>query len=117
MGTLYHPDGRVEEVSPGNGHTYQLKELHRLLDCTTIDIIPTRNGNIMVIDDDGKLDGKPRNEAATRLIDFNSPAEIAKAMLLAKEMGFEAIYLSPDPPDTPDYIAGTALVCESHEVD
>jgi len=117
VGTLYYPDGRIEEVSPENGETYQLEELHRLLDCAMIDVIPTRNGTMMVIDDEGKLNGKLRNEAATQLINFKSPAEIAKEILRAKEMGFRAIYMDPDPPDTSGYIAGTALVCEPHEVD
>ena len=81
MGTLYYPDGRTEEVSPENGRDYQSEELHRLLDCDMIDLIPTRDGHIMVIDDDGKISKKPRNEAATALIAFKTPAEIAQQML------------------------------------
>jgi hypothetical protein len=117
MGTLYYPDGRTEEVSPENGRDYQPDELHRLLDCDIIATIPTRDGNIMVIDDDGKISKKPRNEAATALIAFKTPAEIAQEMLQARAMGFDAIYIDPDPPDTPGYIAGTALVCDPHEVE
>ncbi len=117
MGTLYYPDGRTEEVSPENGRDYQLEELHQLLDCSTIALIPTRDGNIMVIDDDGKISKKPRNEATPALVAFKSPAEIAQEMLRARVIGFGAIYINPDPPDTPGYIAGTALVCESHEVE
>ncbi len=116
-GNTLLPDGRTEEVSPENGHDYQPEELHRLLDCSTIALVPTRDGNIMVTDDDGKISKKPCNEAATALVAFKSPAEIAQEMLRARAMGFGAIYINPDPPDMPDYIAGTVLVCESHEVE
>src|SRR5258708_12089085 len=101
MGTIYYPDGRIEEVSPENGRDYQLEELHRLLDCSMIDLIPTRDGNIIVIDDDGKISKKPRNEAATALVAFKSPAEIAQEMLRARAMGFGAIYTNPNPPTPP----------------
>ena len=61
---LYKADGTIIEVVPANGTDFQLDELQAMVD-GYIEIVPAGNGKIMVIDEEGKLKGKPVNDAAT----------------------------------------------------
>ena len=109
MATIYYADGRVEERQPANGHDFELKELQQIVG-GYIEILPMKDGRMMVCNEESKLEGLPRNEQATALIDFPSPSEI-RAMLAARH---DIIFVGD--PDEPDYIAGDVLVCESSEV-
>lgn len=40
--------------------------LHKLVGCDMFDTVNLRDGRVMLVDDTGLVDGKPRNEAATR---------------------------------------------------
>ena len=109
MATIYYTDGRSEERQPANGHDFELKELQQIVG-GYIEILPMKDGRIMVCNEESKLEGLPRNEQATALIDFPSPDEI-RAMLAARN---DIIYVGD--PDEQDYVAGDVLVCESSEV-
>lgn len=55
-------------VSPDDASKgYTLKELCRLLGCEMIEIISAPNGMILVVDEEGRLAGKPLNPAASRI--------------------------------------------------
>ena len=85
---LYKTDGTILEVVPANGTDFQLDELQKMVG-GYIEIIPAGEGKIMVLDDEGKLKGKPVNDAATMIF-------------------MQAGYY--------DIIAGDALVCDDEMV-
>ena len=109
MATIYYTDGRSEERQPANGHDFELKELQQIVG-GYIEILPMKDGRIMVCNEESKLLDLPRNAQATALIAFPSPDEI-RAMLAVRN----DIYFVGDP-DEQDYVAGDVLVCESSEV-
>lgn len=63
---LYKADGTILEVVPANGTDFQLDELQAMVG-GYIEIVPAGKGKIMVLDDEGKLKGKPVNDAATMI--------------------------------------------------
>ena len=63
---LYKVDGTILEVVPANGTDFQLDELKKMVG-GYIEIVPAGKGKIMVLDDEGKLKGKPVNDAATMI--------------------------------------------------
>lgn len=44
-----------QPVSPGNGRSFKLAELYRLLDCQTVDVVRLTDELILIIDDEGKF--------------------------------------------------------------
>src|SRR5437868_14639183 len=106
MATILYPDGRQEERQPKNGHTFRLAELQEIVGDGTpegrgyIEIIPTNDGRVMVLHEEGKLLDLPRNEQATALVNLPSPDEI-RAMLA--RYGDEVIFVGDL--DEADYIA------------
>jgi Domain of unknown function (DUF3846) len=116
MATILHYDGRIEEIQPANGHDFQLAEMKKIVGEGTpqgegwIEIIPTRDRRIMVLNEEGKLLGLPRNEQATALCDFPSPETIKETLAQYPDVIFVGEI------DQVGYIVGTVLVCESREV-
>lgn len=57
----------MREVAPANGRYFELRELCALIECEYIEVIrPASNQDaVLVIDERGKLEGKPLNELAT----------------------------------------------------
>ena len=90
MATLIKTDGSKLEIQPQNGLDFQLDELQKFVD-GYIDIINLHNGDILVINDDGK-DFYPVNHRATEIAHTNN-----------------AIFPF-------DYIAGDVVLCEDKEV-
>jgi len=110
MATILYPDGRHSEVKPANGTDFKLDELSKIVG-GHIEIIPTRDGRIMVLNEEGKLLDLPRNEQAELLVDLMTPEKLAEM----KRLYGDSLIIASDP-DEPDYIAGTVLVCEDYEV-
>jgi hypothetical protein len=94
MATLYKTDGTTVEVQPENGSDFQLGELYRLIGCDMIEVVqlPRRDGEIMVIDEEGKLTNQPRNASASRIAWYSNGIR------------------------DDDCIVGNALVCASKEL-
>ena len=65
MATLIKTDGSKLEIQPQNGLGFQLDELQKFVD-GYIDIINLHNGDILVINDNGK-DVLDSNETATEI--------------------------------------------------
>lgn len=110
----------VREVQPYNGSDFKLAQLYALLECETIEVVPLPDpAFIMVIDGESKLVEKPRNNRATRLVDFPSPHEFVATLLRLQEMGVNVIRAGEPITDLStevDYIAGSALVCQDDEL-
>lgn len=68
MATWYKTDGSVSTVVPADGKAFTLDELRKFVGDERGDIVqfvPLANGESMVINDEGKLIGLPKNEIAT----------------------------------------------------
>ena len=66
MAILYKTDGSVTPVSPKEGKYFSLKELQGYVG-GYIQIVPLPNGEELVINEEGKLDGLPTNQLATSI--------------------------------------------------
>lgn len=112
MATIMYTDGTSKEVQPANGSDFQLKELQAIVD-GHIEIVHLKDGRIMVIDEEGKLKDYPRNAQATKLAALPTPDEKRAYVTELEAHGVSVISFDLD---EEDYIAGTVLVCENHEV-
>ncbi len=110
MATILYADGRQQETSPRDGLAFQIDDLQMIVN-GFIEIVPTRDGRILVINEEGKIEGLPRNEQATALVNFSSPAELAE---MQEQYPFFVIV--GDIGDEADYIVGDALLCNTDDV-
>lgn len=94
MALYIKTDGTVQDVKPVNGNDFKLKELQSFVD-GYIEIVRLSSIDIMVINEEGAINGMPLNEKATSL--YNESL---------KEQGY----------NEPQYIFGNVLVCKSKEV-
>ncbi len=89
MATLIKPDGATSQVAPASGESFTLEELQAFVG-GYIQIIPV--GSLLyVLNEEGKLDGLPANQAATHR---------------AHDFLFQG-----------DYLCGAVLICERSEVE
>jgi hypothetical protein len=88
---LIREDGIREEVMPENGQNFSLAELYKHLGCNMVQVIYLNDGKTMWLDEEGKFKTHERNEKAT--------------VLLEEAGGGYG-----------DYVAGSALICDEHEV-
>ncbi len=114
MATILYADGRQEEREPANGTNFELAELQAIVG-GYIEIIPTKDGRIMVCNEESKLLDLPRNAQATALARLHTPASVAQEMLAAHEQGVEVI-VDPALLEEADYISGDVLLCRDNEV-
>ena len=62
---IYRLNDQVERIAPKNGKKYQLAELQEIVG-GWIQVCQGDDGNILIIDEEGKLKGKDLNERATQ---------------------------------------------------
>lgn len=74
MATLIKTDGTVKKVVPKNGKSFSLKEMQGFVG-RIIDMVPLPSGKEFVLNDEGKLDGLPKNERATEIWKEEYPIE------------------------------------------
>lgn len=115
---MNQPTREVEPQNPKEGFT--LGELYPLLSCTTIEVVSLPNGQIMIIDEEGKWAQKPRNERATKLAQFVSPKEMVEWLLKMREQGVNVLRVADQPltdfSEESDWIVGDALICNDEEL-
>jgi hypothetical protein len=87
---LYKSDGTSRPISPADGKTFSLKEVQEMVG-GYVQMIPLSTDRIMLINEEGKLLGLPRNDMATLV-----------AVLVLGEG---------------DFIVGNALVCDGRFFD
>lgn len=112
MATILRVDGSKEEVYPANGRDFQLRELQHIVG-GHIEIIQASDG-IMVVNEEGKLQGLPRNEQATALAFPQDSRQAVKEQ--NARMRNEGWFVIDATGGEPDYIAGPALICKDSEV-
>jgi hypothetical protein len=68
MATLIFEDGSAKDIRPADlKQGFTLTELYAALGCDVVEAVRLRNGRILVVDENGKLVGRPVNELATML--------------------------------------------------
>jgi hypothetical protein len=68
MGILIREDGSERTVTPANKRAgFTLAELYAALQCRVIEVVWLRDGWLLVVDENGKLDRRPVNDRATNL--------------------------------------------------
>ena len=93
MGKIYKTDGMVIATEPANGNDFQLSELRSVVG-GYIEVVTLRDGLMMVVNEEGKLQNLPVNYNATTVLQN-----------MAVNEG-----------DKNDYVCGDALVCERHQI-
>ena len=91
MAKIIKTSGVTIEVSPRNGTDFQLDELQEFVG-GYIEIVYLDNGQMMVVNEEGKLEGLPYNPLATMIV------------------ASKCKYLSGD------IIVGDVLVCDGNQV-
>ena len=85
MATIYKTNGEVIETTPKNGKDFSLEEMQAIVG-GYIEIVYLDNGQIMVVNEEGKINGLPLNENASMLVGYT------------------------------DLIMGDVLVCDSNQI-
>lgn len=67
MAKLLTTAGETKEVQPSNAKRgFTLKELYSLIGCDLVEVVgPNKNGEIMICDEEGKINGSECNQLAT----------------------------------------------------
>ena len=89
MAKIYKANGEVLDIEPKNGRDFQLEELQAIVG-GLIQIIEISDTEIMVINEEGKLENLPLNEQATAIYQ-------------------KQVYDG-------DFIVGDVLICKDEEV-
>lgn len=72
MAQLIKTDGTTIEVEPKNGTDFTLDELRELIGCDWIEVVRCRkDGMILIVDEEGRLNLKDRNRVASALTFFD----------------------------------------------
>ena len=66
MATLLYVNGTQTTVTPASPPAFSLEELQAMVG-GWLEVVYLPDGNLLVIDEEGKLKNYPRNEQATRL--------------------------------------------------
>ena len=71
MAELIKHTGETIKIEPENGLNFKLQELYKILDCKLIELASTKDGRLIVLDEEGKLEDKSINTEATKLYRYN----------------------------------------------
>jgi hypothetical protein len=83
MATLIKSSGEEINVTPKNNSDFQLEELQTFV-CGFIEVVNTKDGRIMVINEEGKLNDLPVNFKASELYEYSKFDFIVGDVLLCK---------------------------------
>ncbi len=70
MAKLIKHTGEIIEIEPENGSNFKLQELYKILNCRLIELVATRDGRLIILDEEGKLQNKSINTKATKLYKY-----------------------------------------------
>lgn len=83
MATLIKTNGETLQVTPKDKKSFQLEELQNYVG-GLIEIVYTKLGNPMIINEVGKIDGLPLNQTASELYQYNDYDFIVGDVLLCE---------------------------------
>jgi len=69
MATIYKTNGEVIETTPKNGRDFSLEEMQEIVG-GFIEIVYLDNGQLMIVNEEGKINGLPLNENASMLVGY-----------------------------------------------
>ena len=84
-GEIIRVNGAREEYPPADGRHYTLEEMQKAIGGGWIEIVHTKDGRRMVLDEEGKLKGFPVNHVATALYPYGSQDPIVGDVLVCDE--------------------------------
>jgi hypothetical protein len=113
VATILYTDGREEPIEPANGSNFSLEEMQRVVE-GHIEIVPCRDGRIMICNEESKILELERNQKATELAALPSAAERNEAIRQMRAHG--TVVINTMGQDEEDFIAGNVLVCKNSEV-
>jgi hypothetical protein len=70
MAEVIKVDGTRVAVTPKNGTDFTFQEVYPLIGTDIIEVAEATDGRIILLDEEGKLKGKPINKAATELYKY-----------------------------------------------
>ena len=70
MAELIKHTGETVEIEPENGSNFRLQELYKILNCSLIELVGTKDGRLIILDEEGKLQNKSINTKATKLYKY-----------------------------------------------
>lgn len=88
MATLIKSNGEILEVTPKDKKSFQLEELQKYVG-GLIEIVQTKLGKPMIINEEGKNDDLPLNQTASEMYQYSEY----------------------------DFIVGDVLICDPNEID
>ena len=97
MARIYKQGGEIVDYPPPSEQYYSLDELRAAIGGGYIEVIYLDDGEVMVIDEEGKMKSMPVNIQAT---------------VLARNNGWKSNSLLPN-----DVIVGPVLVCSREQID
>jgi hypothetical protein len=65
--TTFIEESYIRQIENPRDCKYSLVDLYHYLNCDTIEVVELDNGNILIIDEEGKCKGLPKNREATAL--------------------------------------------------
>jgi hypothetical protein len=96
MAIMYRLDGTKEKITPSNGVHWTLEELQALVG-GYIEVARTRDGDYLIVDEDGKMKNKLPNHAATALYVYGEyDIIVGEAVVIDNELEMKG------PPDEED---------------
>jgi hypothetical protein len=87
VGTIFKPDGQSVTVRPHGGKKFSLAELQSFVE-GHIELVRMKRGNgrgTMYVNEEGKLNGMPQNEAATEITDIEGDIIVGPAIIVRIE--------------------------------
>jgi hypothetical protein len=88
MATLIKADGTKQEVSPRHGKNWKLEEWQKHVG-GYVQRLSTNDGRVMLTNEDGKPQGLPVNEEATRLYYYRDTDFIVGDVLIITNQEFQ----------------------------
>jgi len=70
MAELIKDTGEIIKIEPKNGLNFKLQELYKILNCRLIELAATKDGKLIILDEEGKLYSKSVNIKATELYKY-----------------------------------------------
>jgi len=84
MAELIYPNGEALSLEPKNGKTFSLQELQDAVE-GYIEMVSTKDGRNMVINEEGKLKGLEINHEATKLFAPGVDVIVGNAVVCSSE--------------------------------
>ena len=84
MATLIKSNGEEINIFPNNKTDFQLDELQKYVG-GFIEVVKTKDGKTMVINEEGKINDLPINQKASQLYQYNEFDFIAGDVLICQE--------------------------------